>query len=361
MEQLDHGFEKELHPNLKLPKFNNPEDYFDMAKIEEAGQLLCYNGPTDQLDDENLRVCLPLSLFLAYFRLGHYNEMGAHMGASETYNNAKRFYYWPGMFDWICALTVDCLTHQINKPKPKHRTEVPLEKSQNETTSIGTIHIDHKGSLHPPSNRNLPCLLVIDAFFRFLMVYTVTNTGAQTTISAVKKWIRSCGTRQSIVHDRATVFIHTDFINWTKEFGLNLGPRTAPSTWTNGKVETQNQHKARYCRNLLNDAGNNWSSLAPKFAFAHNTNVNDLTGRSPYEIVFGTKPQTPMSLKHGLYCNKHKLCCFKFCKDLPPHSHNENNLKNQLLDNLLRPQLSQALLERERDIKRIYTGTFERC
>ena len=36
-------------------------------------------------------------------------------------------------------------------------------------------------------------------------------------------------------------------------------------------------------------------------------------------------------------------------------------MKNQLLDNFLRPQLSPAVLERERDFKRIYSATFERC
>ena len=49
---------------------------FDRLLIEEERQLLCYNEPTDKLDDEKLRICLPLSLFLARFRLGHYNEMG---------------------------------------------------------------------------------------------------------------------------------------------------------------------------------------------------------------------------------------------------------------------------------------------
>ena len=269
---------------------------FDRLLIEEEGQLLCYNEPTDKLDDNNLRICLPLSLFLACFRLGHYNEMGGHMGASKTYNNAKRFYYWPGKFDWICALTADCLTCRNNKPKPKHRNEVPLEEWQNETVLFRTIHIDRKGPLHIPNNRNLHCLLVIDAFFCFLMVYPVTNTGAQATISAVEKWIHSVGILQSIVHDRGTAFINTEFINWTKELGITLRPRTAHSPWTNGESETQNQHTARYWRNFLNDAGNNWSSLAPNFAFAHNTSVNYTTGRTPHEIVFGTKPQIPMSL-----------------------------------------------------------------
>ena len=95
------------------------------------------------------------------------------------------------------------------------------------------------------------------------MVHPVTNTGAQATISAVEKWIHSFGIPQSIVHDRGTVFINTEFINWTKELGITLRPRTAHSPWTNGKIETQNQPIARYWRNFLNDAGNNSSSLAP--------------------------------------------------------------------------------------------------
>ena len=162
------------------------------------------------------------------------------------------------------------------------------------------------------------------------MVYPVTITGAQATISAVEKWIHSFGILQSFVHDRGTAFISTEFINWTKELGFTLRPRTAHSLWTNGKIETQIQHIARYWRNFLKDAGNNWPSLAPKLAFAHNTSVNYTTGRTPFESVFGTKPQIPMSLKLGLYRSKHKLCCSEFCKDLPSHSHSENSLKNHL-------------------------------
>ena len=119
------------------------------------------------------------------------------------------------------------MTCQNNKSKPKHRNKVPLEEWQNETVPFRTIHIDHKGPLHPPSNRNLQCLLVIDALSRLLMVYPVSNTGAQATISAVKKRIHSFGIPQSFVYDRGTAFINTEFINWTKELGITLRPKTA--------------------------------------------------------------------------------------------------------------------------------------
>ena len=144
---------KEISREPKTPEIQQPKGRYcqeiDRLLIEEEGQLLCYNEPTGKLDVENLRICQPVSLFLACFRLGHYNEMGGHMGASTIYNNAKRFYCWPGMFDWIRALTADCLTCQNNKPKPKQRNEVPLEEWKNETVPFRTIH---KAPLHPPSN-----------------------------------------------------------------------------------------------------------------------------------------------------------------------------------------------------------------
>ena len=87
------------------------------------------------------------------------------------------------------------------------------------------------------------------------------------------------------MHDQGTAFIYTEFINWTKELGITLRPRTAYSPWTNGKIETPNQHIARYWRNFLNDAGNNWYSLGLKFAFAHNTSNNYTTGKPPMKFT----------------------------------------------------------------------------
>ena len=94
--------------------------------------------------------------------------------------------------------------------------------------------------------------------------------------------------------------INFEFIYWTKGLGIIFRPRTAHPLWTKNKIEKQNQHMALYWWNFLNDVGNNWSSLVLKFDFAYNTSANFTTGKTPYEIVFGTKPQLPMSKKLGL-------------------------------------------------------------
>ena len=105
------------------------------------------------------------------------------------------------------------LTCQNNKPKPKHRNEVPLEEWQNETVPFRTIHIDHKRLIHPNSASNVHSLLIVDAFSQFLMIYPVRNTRALATITAVEKWILSFGIPQSIIHDPGTAFVNTEFIN----------------------------------------------------------------------------------------------------------------------------------------------------
>ena len=265
------------------------------------------------------------------------------------------------MFDWFFTLTAVCLTCQKNKPKAKHRKEVPLEEWQKETTPIRTIHIDHRRPLHAPSNRNLPCFLVISAFCRFFVVYPVKTTGAQTTLSTSEKFIGSFGNPQATVHYQGTALTNAEYNYWTREFGNTLGPWTAHSLWTNGQIKTQNQHIARFWRNTFNDAGNSWSSPAQTFAFAHNTSVNYKTGKTTFKTVLGTKPQIPMSLNLGLYRNKQELSHSESCKDFPPHSHSEINLKYQPLDTLLQPPLFISHLERQSDFNWIHSGTFERC
>ena len=111
----------------------------------------------------------------------------------------------------------------------------------------------------------------------------------------------------------------------------------------------------------MNQSGNNWSKLTSKFTFAHNTSVNYTTGQTPYEIVFGTKPQVPMALKLGLIRDKDKQCKSEFRDGLQSHTHSENSLPNNSFDRLLQPQLSDELMKRESEFKRIYSSTYQRC
>ena len=62
---------KNTPPDVKSPEIQQSKGLLRYCQelnrllIEDEGQLLCYNEPTDKLEEDNLRICLPLSLFLA--------------------------------------------------------------------------------------------------------------------------------------------------------------------------------------------------------------------------------------------------------------------------------------------------------
>ena len=128
---------------------------------------------------------VPLSLFLSLLCLAHTHSPSGHPGIFKTFENIRQYFFWPGRYKWIVYLIEDCIECQTNETKGQDLHEAPLEQwGELETIPFKTIHIDHKGPLRPSSNSNTHCLVVVDAFSRFLGTYPVRDTGAQTSINA---------------------------------------------------------------------------------------------------------------------------------------------------------------------------------
>ena len=117
---------------------------------------------------------------------------------------------------------------------------------------------------------------------------------------------------------------------------------------------------SRYFRCYLSEAGNNWAKLACQFAFAHNTSVNSSTGTTPYEIVFGFKPQIPITLKLGLVRDDNDLCQSEFCQSLPNHAHVNKETSHSCIDSLLAWKSSMDLLNRQCQCKNIYRKVYRK-
>ena len=126
---------------------------------------------------------------------------------------------------------LDC---QKNKPVRKDLNETPLQQwGQLETTPMKTIHIDRKGPLRPMSSGKNYCLVVEDAFSRYIQVYPCKHADSKKTINLLEKYI-TFGIPQQIIHDNGSAFISNDFVHWSFELGITLRPRTTYAPWTNG-------------------------------------------------------------------------------------------------------------------------------
>ena len=363
LSQVQEWLKREQKPSLKDPNyqsraFRNYINNFELLFIDPDTNLVCYKELMSNGDHMEKKICLPLSLMFVAFHLSHSHELSGHLGQMKTLANLKRYFFFPGMFKWVTVLINDCLSCQKNKQKRKDLHEAPLQPWGGlETVPFRTVHIDHKGPLYPSSSGFEHCLVVVDSFSRFIQVYPVKGTSALHTIEAMENWILTFGIPQILVYDRGSAFINIEVTNWATELGITLAPRTDHSPWANGKVEIQNKHLTQYFRHFLSKNGSNWATLAPKFAFAHNTSVNTATGSTPYEIIFGSKPQIPLSLKLGLMRDTRKRCQSEFCEGLPPHAHDLSQI-NTSLDRLLHKCPSPSFFTRENRFKRLYAETY---
>ena len=265
------------------------------------------------------------------------------------------------MYKWITQLLARCLDCQKNKHKRHDLNQAPLEQwTDTVPFPFHTVHIDHKGPINPTSNGKKLCLVVVDSLSRFLQVYPVANTTAFETIKTLEKFILTFGIPQKLVYDKGTAFMNEAFNSWLHELGITHAPRTAYSPWTNDKVETQNKHLGTHFRIFFDQAKGNWSDLAAKFAFAHNTTINASTGLTPYEICFGQKPQIAIFLKLGLLRNSELTCNSEFCASLPLHRHSLQTSSNKAIQPLFKPEINTSLLIRENQFKYFYNTAYKK-
>ena len=134
---------KRISPEPKTPEIQQSKGLLrycqevDRLLIEEEGQLLCYNEPTDKLDDENLRIRSTFITILSMFRTWTFQRNGAdtwepHRVITMQNDSTTGLVCLIGYVHLLLIVS----PAQNNKPKPKHKNEVPLEEWQNETYSF---------------------------------------------------------------------------------------------------------------------------------------------------------------------------------------------------------------------------------
>ena len=136
--------------------------------------------------------------------------------------------------------------------------------------------------------------------------------------------------------------------------------RTKWSPWANGKNEIKSKQLSRYFRCYLSEAGNNWAKLTCQFAFALSTSVNSSTGTTPYEMVFGFEPQTPVPLEMGPVRDDNDLCQSEVCQILSNHTHLNKETSHSCIDKLKSSKSSMDSTNRERQFKNIYRKVYRK-
>jgi hypothetical protein len=64
-----------------------------------------------------------------------------------------------------------------------------------------------------------------------------------------------------------------------------------------GKIEVVNRSLGDFLRSLVTKHHSSWDHILPQAKFAYNDLVNRSTGKSPFQIVYGTQPRGVSELR----------------------------------------------------------------
>ena len=169
------------------------------------------------------RVFIPPSLRKQVLNVLHEN----HPGVVSMKALARSVIWYPGMDSDIESLVLNCKQCQSIRTKPaKANVQWPLP-----SRPWGRIHIDHFFF------ENQTCLLIIDAFSKYVEVECVKSTSVSETIDALSVVFARHGLPDVLVSDNASCFTAFEFKGFLSRNGVKHMTPPPYSPASNGQAE----------------------------------------------------------------------------------------------------------------------------
>jgi len=225
---------------------------------------------------------------------------GSHFGVSKCYGLLKERFYWPNMFTTVRDVISSCLRcAQVKGPAQKTRAEMKVFR---EGMLLGRYHADFLGPLQtsePDGYRYV--LVVVEAFSSWPEAIPLRTLQAEEVARALVTHVFSrLGAPYSIVTDQATTFESSLFKEVMDIYKIHKCRISGGKPSSNGKVENYIRSLTRQIAVLANEEPSNWPDLIPHVLHAYRAAVNDVTGFSPYEVLFGRQMRVPQDMACGL-------------------------------------------------------------
>ena len=243
--------------------------------------------------EPSLVLCIPEKYIPTVLYQYHTPLLAGHPGVIKLYETIKQRYYFPGMFNLVrefveCCLECQSMKGKTDSPRIQY-ARIPLD-----TRTMARMSMDIKEM--PESELGFRHILVcVCEFTNWMKTIPLADQKAQTIAMAL--YFKICceyGTPKAIICDEAPAFQSVALQEYFR--ALNIQPiYISPMNHGSNRSE-------RYIR-TLNDiitkcwvgTGSNWPLYVPSATFAMNCQVSQVTGFSPFQMVFNKQPPDKLS------------------------------------------------------------------
>lgn len=263
----------------------------------------------------------------------HNSPLGGHSGVSRTVKRLKLNYQWKNLKKSVKQYISSCEVCQ--KTKTHLKTKQPMLITSTVTNSFERICLDIVGPLPQTSLGNQYILTMQDELTRYAIAVALSATDAQTVAQAfVECFVCIYGIPDSILTDCGTNFLSDVFKQMCKLLDIEKSKSTPWHPQTNGFLERSHRTLKNYLRSFV-DRDNEWDNFLCYATFCYNSTIHTSTNYTPYELVFGHKPNIPAALSRKVEPQyNYDNYVFDFKRNMQQaHEIARNNLINKKQDN----------------------------
>lgn len=156
------------------------------------------------------------------------------------------------------------------------------------------FHLDIVGPLNRTDRGNLYVITTTDAFSKFAFARPCQNVRTTEVIKFCDDIFMIHGTPEIIITDRGAQFISEEWKTFCNQNSIKRNLTTPYHPQSNGIDERVNGTLVKILRTYVDEFQTDWDLRLKKTVFLYNTTVHETTGYSPYQVVFGYDPRSPL-------------------------------------------------------------------
>ena len=243
------------------------------------------------------RLCIPVcSMRELLVKEAHGGGLMGHFGIAKTIAVLHEHFYWPKMKRDVERICDRCITCKKAKSKLQpHGLYTPLPVPNEPWIDIS---MDFVLGLPRTKMGRDSIFVVVDRFSKMAHFIACHKTDDATNIAELffREVVRLHGIPRSIISDRDVKFLsHFWKVLWAK-LGTKLLYSTTCHPQTDGQTEVFNRTLSQLLRTIVDKNLKSWEECLPFIEFAYNRSIHCSTSYSPFEIVYGFNPLTPLDL-----------------------------------------------------------------
>ena len=240
--------------------------------------------------DKTLRIIPTVDQREKLFGHAHSGLFGGHLRSAKIHSQLAKHFWWPTMRADIvrwCRVCQVCATRQVGKPIHPFLSPIPISGSF-DRVGVDVIQF-------PPSSKgNKYDIVFMDYLTKWPEVFPSKNQNSLTIARLlIEQIIPRHGVPVQLLSDRGTAFLSKLMKEVYKLLGLKKVNIMAYHLQTDGLVERFNRTLTDMLSKKVMHTGRDWDIQLPYVLFAYRASTQDLTGESPFFLLYGRDPVLP--------------------------------------------------------------------